>query len=779
MMPRDDMNRRNSAGRPALVPLADNAFELGAASPAEMRSVHMSPIRAVLRFKWTAAVTCLLIVIPAIAGVWYSVTPLYRTRATVEISPTNPRILYKTEDTGLIPMYQQYLNSQVGIIVSNTVLQRVIERTDVQATAWYQARPVWPLKPSASRLERLREGLIVRPRGRTFLIDVDFIAKQPADARVIVDAVVEEYRAEARNRVKDTDLMVLGTLEDTLKDLNIAIAGHEQVVEDLSRELGTSLPEELIAQKRLRLDELEASLANVRRELQLTKWKHAQVAATDEDALETAPIVDEASASVDEDERAFRRRLEKDTEWWRLHLAVADAETKLERERQRLGSAHPTIVSLSDELERLRAQQEARARQVAELGPAQRDPQGAVQPPELTPAEALAQQLAALKAEHDLLTAALEEQRAALTVDFGRAQQLTRHAEELRKQKSKAEFVRTRLDEKETERGPIALIRVVSRPLTPTRPFQDRRLLFTGLIAMAGMGAGVASAVARGLLTQTIDEAAQLSVCAPLPMLGALPYRKQTALPAPDRDTSLSEVDMLEDEQYRMLRTALLSRCDAQPGQVLLVTSSAPGAGKTTVSVRLARSLARGGKRTILIDADLRAPAVARKLDLPVSSGLVGILRQETELADAVLRTDMNNLDILPTARAAADDAELLASGAFADCLDQLRQQYDIILVDSPPVLPVADARILARQADGTILVIRERHCRQSDVANTLTFLHDTGTRLLGTIYIGARSSGRYNGYRGYGYGYGYGVPYNPETELDARAVSDPASKSE
>lgn len=752
--------------------LSDTVQVRPAAQPGPARSgIDLTPLRAVWRHKWLLLATFLLIAVPALAGIWKVVTPKYRARATVEISPTNPRILYKTEDTGLIPMYQQYLNSQVGIIVGNTVLQRVLERTDVQGTDWYRESSWLSLGNGGSPMERLREGLLVRPRGRTFLIDIDMITKEAKDAPVIVAAVLEEYREEAKNRVRDTDLLVLGTLESTLNELEVAISGHEKLTEELGRELGTNMPDELIAQKRLRLDELESNIQQVRHELELAQWQQSQLTRTsvDLEASEAAEPAAPPTIAADDSERRFERALEADNEWWRLHLAVQEAQRELDQAGIRYGADHPTMISLGDKVERLEGQLAARAAQVRKL--VEEDPvavagnASSVVPPEV----ALERRLVMLRKEHDLLAAAIQEQRANLMVDFERAQQLIDEQEELRKHKSKAEFVRTRLDEKETERGPIAMIRVVSHPLTPTNPFLDRRPLLSGLALMGALGAGIGLAFLRGMTGKTILEADQLSVCSHMPMLGALPLTKQLTLSHPLE----ADAELLEGEHYRILRTALLRRFDECNGQVLLVTSSSAGAGKTTVSIRLARSLARCGKRTILVDADVRAPGVARQLGISPEPGLLEVLRKQADPLDVIRPTEVAGLDVIATGRGVPADTELLANGVFSRCLTELRSRYDVILLDSPPVLPVADARILARHADGTLLVVREKHCRQQEIVNTMSFLNDAGGRMLGTVYIGERAGARYYGNRygryGYGYGYGYGAAEEGEAGMDAR----------
>ena len=743
--------------RPQATVLVEDDLFAPAASVAENPTSTALPIRGMLRYKGTIAIGCLAVALPALTLVWTMVQPVYRARATVEVSPTNPRVLYKTEDNGLIPMYQQYLNSQVGIIAGNRVLQRVVERKDVQATSWYARRPWLLFGGEGSSLERLRTDLEVSPRARTFLIDIDFAAEKPADARIIVNSVLEEYEQEARDRVEDTDVLVLGALQQTLRQLDNSIAGHEKVVEELRRELGTNMPDELTTQKRLRLDQLMARYEQVCRDLELVKWEQQRrqpLPADDQNPEEEDPESDQLVAS---DAVHIERHLERDAEWWRLHIALEEKRTHLQADMQRLGEQHPSIVNMQAQMHRIEQQMADREAKLRERGFETLPVDTQFSDSNLMAEMALADRVAMLQKEKALLSDALQDQQRTFATEFDKAAQLVRENEDLSDLKSKAALVRARLDEKETERGPAALTRVVSRPMVPSQPYRDRRMMFSAAAMLAGLATGLALALLRALISQTINTADDLTATGGHSLLGLLPVFETAS-------TSGAEPSLIEQEHYRMLRTALLSRMNGHGGTVALVTSGSAGAGKTTVAVSLARSLARCGKRVLLVDADVRAPSVAKYLGIRCQPGLLEVLRGQASEHEAILPSVTRRLDVLPAGRSAADeDTELLANGVFGACLTRFRQQYDVVLLDSPPVLPVADARILSRHADGTILVVREGRCRQPEVQDTVSLLSVAGGRLFGTVYIGSRPSKRY---------YGYGYPtYGAQQTLEASAV--------
>jgi capsular exopolysaccharide synthesis family protein len=168
------------------------------------------------------------------------------------------------------------------------------------------------------------------------------------------------------------------------------------------------------------------------------------------------------------------------------------------------------------------------------------------------------------------------------------------------------------------------------------------------------------------------------------------------------------------------------------------------------VALGLARSLALLGRKTLLVEADLRRPVLCERLGLEPQVGLASLLVRSATDLQAIVPGDIPKLDVMMAGGRPEDfDPELLANGVFAAYLKKWRRRYEFILLDSPPVLPVADARILASQADGTIMVLRSSHCRRTDVMQTYAHLSAAGGTLLGTVLVGAR-----HGHHGYSYDY-------------------------
>ena len=207
-------------------------------------------------------------------------------------------------------------------------------------------------------------------------------------------------------------------------------------------------------------------------------------------------------------------------------------------------------------------------------------------------------------------------------------------------------------------------------------------------------------------------------------------------------------------EQFRTVRTniefagAALDKC-----QVVMFTSSAMSEGKSTVSANVAVTWAQAGKKVLLIDADLRRPTVHatfRKLNL---DGVTTVLTGKTKPDEVVEETFVNNLSIISSGPVPPNPSELLNSKRMGDLLDWARQNFDIIVLDAPPVLAVSDVQVLVPKTDGVIVVANIGKTLKGDLRRTVEVLKLAKAKILGSV---ERVKAKH-GDRGYGYGYGYG----------------------
>ena len=207
-------------------------------------------------------------------------------------------------------------------------------------------------------------------------------------------------------------------------------------------------------------------------------------------------------------------------------------------------------------------------------------------------------------------------------------------------------------------------------------------------------------------------------------------------------------------ESVRSMRMKFLRQAQKQQAQVILVTSTLPGEGKTTVAVNLALSLSQSGARVILVDLDLRKPSVKKALGVEVPSRGVPELLSENKgsVLDALVPVEGSALRLLAGDRPAQDARQQLTSRRLGAVVEQLRQEAEYVILDTPPSGLLADSAGLARLADGTLYVLRSGAVEMSHIVDSLQFLSETGTPLMGCVLNGVQT-----GQGGYGYGYGYG----------------------
>jgi len=193
-------------------------------------------------------------------------------------------------------------------------------------------------------------------------------------------------------------------------------------------------------------------------------------------------------------------------------------------------------------------------------------------------------------------------------------------------------------------------------------------------------------------------------------------------------------------ESYRTLRTNIQYSSFDKEYKVIVVTSSEPGEGKSTTSGNLALCMAQGDKKVILIDCDLRRPSLHKKFKLSNLEGLSDIMIGKKDLNQVVNRYN-KNLVLLTSGKIPPNPSEMLSSKAMSNLLDNLKENYDYIILDTPPVQAVTDSQILSTKADGTILVVRADRTRRESIQNAISLLRKVNSHIIGTVLNGIEAN--------------------------------------
>ena len=315
----------------------------------------------------------------------------------------------------------------------------------------------------------------------------------------------------------------------------------------------------------------------------------------------------------------------------------------------------------------------------------------------------------------------------------------------------------TELETLESGTASAVKVTITAPPQISDEPAYPRPVRNVVIGALMGLFAGLGGAFLRARMDSTVKSPESVQQIAGTGLVGAL-VEDATLQDGPATDEgAYSETA----EAYRQIRTNLQFIDVDNPAKVIVVTSSLPGEGKTTVAVNLAVVLAQSGVRVALIEADMRRPRVTRYLGMISGAGLSNVLSGAAYLDDVLQPYGDGQLSVIAAGPVPPYPSEMLGSQQMRGLLDALREEYDYVILDAPPLLPVTDGAVLSVAADGAILVARHGVTTKAQLAQASSDLRRIDARLLGVILnrIPAKAASGY----GYGYQYSYAAP--PETD--------------
>ncbi len=277
--------------------------------------------------------------------------------------------------------------------------------------------------------------------------------------------------------------------------------------------------------------------------------------------------------------------------------------------------------------------------------------------------------------------------------------------------------------------------RILSPAAVPGGPIAPRKDLYMMMALFISLGIGVGLAVMIELLDSGFRSVNQLEQLANAPALGMVPF--QTGKAGRDKrpwDTVLDKPNSSFAEAIRTIRTGLLLSSVDHPPRTVLVTSSVPGEGKTTTALALASAAAASGQRTIIVDCDMRQPSMHTNLGTGNELGLSDYLTGNARLEDLIHIDDRSGLHYICAGRLPPSPTDLLSSNRMKQLLQQLSAAFQMVMLDTPPILAVSDALLLVRAVDKTIFVVRWEKTRRDVALNGLKSVFDAGARIGGLV---------------------------------------------
>ncbi|HVQ25583.1 MAG TPA: polysaccharide biosynthesis tyrosine autokinase, partial [Planctomycetota bacterium] len=410
---------------------------------------------------------------------------------------------------------------------------------------------------------------------------------------------------------------------------------------------------------------------------------------------------------------------------------------ELAKMRDKYKEGHPEVQKVQAQLKQLRLDRDARVAQIEE----------------------------GMRAEYRQLQRKEAELKATIEEHKGRAADQSlkmTELESLKKQADSAAGLYTVLLQKLNETNIAASIqnnnvRLLDRAVVPSAPVWPRKRQISLVGLMAGLLLGAGFVLLRDALDNTLKDADDVERHLHLELLAAIPrYTKDDA--------------SLATEAYQNLRTALLFSRRGEQGQVVLVTGTAPGEGKTTTLLNVAKLLAVSGESVVVVDCDLRRANLHQRLNVPREPGLTDYFVKNTPIASLVRPTRVQNLSAIAAGPLPPNPPAILARPELGAVLAELKQQYRWVLVDSPPVAAVTDALLLAQRADSTLLVVQQNKVDRTLVKRALLALRKVTPNVIGAVLNAVDVKTK--GYYGYG---DYGARRDAKDKKNGRAAASPS----
>ncbi len=688
------------------------------------------------------------------------------------------------------------------IIMSARVIDTAIEIGNLATEEQFAG-----MSPAAIR-EWILHGkrLTVEPAGRdssTALIEVSFVCNDAKLSHVLVDSIIAGYdnylEQEYRNLGNEV-VRVVTQAQDKLRESYESLSNkHAAFRKDapmiwLGDEARNQFAENTVEinasinQIEIEIRKLRATIdhiAEVRSQgrsadailmmLSSDATLRELLMVGDQETLEPTAVDDElAKASEALPFSSAERRAEL------MELQIKEQELL-----DSVGEEHPSVASVKRRIELLERQIAAIADSERRLEAANAAAQASkVEVVDMTPDEkltlwrnSLGERLVALRKQEGLLRELANENES-------RSKELQEYLTQNRLLNSELASVQQILDGFTNTLNRIQILPESSRRTLETLTPADEGSFYGPSLApycLGGSLAGFLCIAVVALLIDWLDQSFrgpnEISSTLGLPILGHVPQMnlngRRKANSAADQVLCTVTGDYRDaNESYRSIRTGLYFSDTADQTRIIQVTSPAPGDGKSTLAANLSVSIAQSGRSVLLIDADLRRPRVAKLFGMTQTNGIPDVILGSIGLQAAIRRTSVEGLSVLATSMPMSNPSEVVSHQRFQDILDEARQLFDYVIIDTPPVLAVADACAVAARVDGVLLTFRLRRDTKVTSTEASSLLQSVGARVLGVVVNGV------TGREGYQYGYhnyGYGSESNSaQANLLPKPVVDP-----
>jgi capsular exopolysaccharide synthesis family protein len=677
-------------------------------------------------WKWIVPVSILLSGIGA-ALVLSFFKPVYEAKFRLEVDPSNYIVFADVRQSS-----PELIELQKAIMFSNSVLEKVVADKTVASVPM--------ISQAKDPVNVLRTKVKIAASAGNRLMDVRFQDADPKTAAAVVNTLVDEYLRSRRSieqiRTSNQERNVLAALakaesevegaKQRVRDLSLQAVKTDTVIgESESGRVDTSYLDDL----RMKRMELNSQMSVL--QLNLAELK----AAYDRDVeLEKSEL-----ASTNRTVEISDEMLDKDIVVMTSFALLEDARVKLKdlELNTSVGQKNPIFVNVKRRVDFLEKEygrlRESRRKELSERGSTSNlvDRRKSI--------VELEGQIAGMRIEKDVMESQTKDyltslkQASATGVDL---QFATADLEEWNDIRSTVHQRRVKL---QTERDATDSVRELERAIPPRLPVEELPTKQILMASAAGFGIPFLLGFLMELRSRKVDDAHHLESRSRLSVLGeisTIPVAATGKL-TKKRRSHARELRLFE-ESVDSLSTTLTLREDLRNCRVFTITSALSGEGKTSVSCQLVVSLARStGSKVLLIDGDLRAPDVHHVFGRPMTAGLVGYLNGTDEWRDLVDRDWNDSIHLLTSGYLKGSPHRLLSNGRFEKLIEEARQEYDYIVLDTPPVLPASEALLFAKVADAVLMCALRDKSRIEQLVQAYQRLESSGCKVAGSVLSG------------------------------------------
>lgn len=703
--------------------------------------------KAILQILWRRKYIILFaITVAVVAGVVYlsQATPLYTSTSRIYVEQTGPKLI--TEQEGVMTQTKNYLFTQTELIRSAPILSHLLEDPALDNMKTFAG--------ISNGLQYLKNHLKVSVGREDEIINISLENPYPEESAILVNKTVEAYIDYHSTRKRSSSSEVLKILKTEKEKRDQELNHKIDALLQFTRENGTIPAEEndnnIIMS---RLERLSQALTEVQLEIVDARAEYDAFTKVMQDSLRVRHFI----------ENRGETGYQVNTIVNQLKTEQEVLQKRLESLQQHGTSQHPAVHTTIVQIAQIK-------RRIAEeennFIEAYRD--------------VLVQKVASATQKEQQIRQSLEEQQKLALELNAKTTELSMLRSEVKRTENFCDILDSSI--KEINLGEnsgalnISILEAARVPEHTSYPVKGRILAMT---MMLGFVLGGLLAVGVEWADNRVHTSDEVMALLGVPILGAVPRMPENESPRQRGQKVLLEPSGPEAEAYRSIRTAIYFGVAKENARTVVITSPMEGDGKTTMTCNLGAVMAQSGQKTLIIDGDFRRPMVHKIFNLRIPSGFSNVLNGEIPVEEAIQTGPVPGLDILPCGPVPQNPSEMLSSPGCINIIRDLVGQYDRVLIDSPPVLRVTDARILASFSDLSVIVLRAQKSTRKAAEQSREALASVGSRLLGAVVNDVQlQKNSYGYYAGY---YGYGTYGRQADSLmgrhDSSAKSPPASR--